>query len=121
MSVHVTGGAIGNGIAPTIFSAWAQYVGIVWTPLLAVPGSSRSRPAPLRPGGPLSHQAEAPGSPPSALREAARAAVVRRGDSYHHRIGLSVFMPVLMTRRGLSVAQAGLAVTSYLIAGSLAA
>ena len=121
MSVHVTGGAIGNGIAPTIFSAWAQYVGIVWTPLLAVPGvvaltALRRHVPEIR----LSHQAGSTGF--SALRPYAKplallwSVVVIRTIT---AIGLSVFLPVLMTRRGLSVAEAGLAVTSYLVAGSL--
>ena len=37
MSVHVTGGAMGNAIAPMLFAPYAQYVGLSWTPLLAVP------------------------------------------------------------------------------------
>ena len=37
MSVHVTGGAMGNAIAPLIFAPFAQHVGLAWTPLLAVP------------------------------------------------------------------------------------
>ena len=121
MSVHVTGGAIGNGIAPTIFSAWAQYVGIAWTPLLALPGvvalaSLRRHVPEIR----LSHQAGGTGF--SALRPYAKplallwSVVVIRTIT---AIGLSVFLPVLLTRRGLSVAEAGLAATSYLIAGSL--
>ena len=121
MSVHVTGGAIGNGIAPTIFSAWAQYVGIAWTPLLALPGVAAL--AALRrhvPDVRLSHHAGGTGF--SALRPYAKplallwlVVVVRTIAA----IGLSVFLPVLMTTRGLSVAEAGLAVTGYLVAGSL--
>lgn len=121
MSVHVTGGAIGNGIAPTIFSVWAQYVGIAWTPLLALPGVAvlaglRRHVPEIR----LSHSAGGTGF--SALRPYAKplallwSVVVIRTIA---AIGLSVFLPVLMTRRGMSVAQAGLAVTTYLVAGSL--
>jgi MFS transporter, FSR family, fosmidomycin resistance protein len=121
MSVHVTGGAIGNGIAPTIFSAWAQYVGIAWTPLLALPGVAvlaglRRNVPDIRPD----HRIGGAGF--AALRPYARplgllwlVVVVRTVVA----IGLSVFLPVLMTTRGFSVAEAGLAVTGYLIAGSL--
>jgi MFS family permease len=34
-------------------------------------------------------------------------------------IGFSTFLPVLLTRRGMSVAEAGLAAGAYLVAGSI--
>ena len=121
MSVHVTGGAMGNAIAPLIFAPYAQYVGLSWTPLLAIPALmvlvSILRGVPdVR----LSH-----GSGPSgfeALRPYAGAlfllwsAVVIRTVV---ALGFSTFLPVLMTSRGMSVSQAGMAVASYLVAGSI--
>jgi len=121
MSVHVTGGAVGNAIAPTIFSVYAQHVGIAWTPLLALPGLAAL--AALRrhvPEIPLAHHTSGNGF--AALRPYARplallwsVVVIRTIVA----IGFSVFLPVLMTTRGLSVASAGLAVTGYLLAGSV--
>jgi FSR family fosmidomycin resistance protein-like MFS transporter len=120
MSVHVTGGAIGNGIAPVIFAAYAAYVGIGWTPLLAVPGMLLLA-AILRhvPDVRLAHEGQAGGF--AALKPYARPltilwtlVVIRTIVA----IGFSTFLPVLMTRRGLSVSEAGVAVTCYLLAGS---
>jgi FSR family fosmidomycin resistance protein-like MFS transporter len=120
MSVHVTGGAMGNAIAPMLFAPYAQYFGLSWTPLLAIPalvllvGILRRIPD-VR----LSH-----GHVPSgfgALRPYARplallwAAVVLRTVV---ALGYSTFLPVLMTKRGMSVTEAGLAVGAYLVAGS---
>jgi FSR family fosmidomycin resistance protein-like MFS transporter len=120
MSVHVTGGAMGNAIAPMLFAPYAQYFGLSWTPLLAIPalvllvGILRRIPD-VR----LSH-----GHVPSgfgALRPYARplallwAAVVLRTVV---ALGYSTFLPVLMTKQGMSVTEAGLAVGAYLVAGS---
>jgi len=121
MSVHVTGGAMGNAIAPMLFAPYAQYVGITWTPLLAIPalvllGSILRRIPDVR----LSHgQAPAgfgalrPYAGPLALLWTA--VVIRTVVA----IGYSTFLPVLMTERGMSVSEAGLAVGAYLVAGSI--
>ncbi|HEX7485564.1 MAG TPA: MFS transporter [Vicinamibacterales bacterium] len=120
MSVHVTGGAMGNAIAPMLFAPYAQYFGLSWTPLLAIPalvllvGILRRIPD-VR----LSHGHVPSGF--SALRPYARplallwAAVVLRTVV---ALGYSTFLPVLMTKRGMSVTEAGLAVGAYLVAGS---
>jgi FSR family fosmidomycin resistance protein-like MFS transporter len=120
MSVHVTGGAMGNALAPMIFAAYVQRAGIAWTPALAVPalvllafilrripdvrlghGSAPSGFAALRPyAGPLT---------------LLWSAVVLRTVV---ALGFSTFLPVVMTARGLSVAEAGFAVSAYLLAGS---
>ena len=98
MSVHVTGGAMGNAIAPMLFAPYAQHVGVTWTPLLAVPAlvllvSILRRIPDVR----LSH-----GRGPSgfgALRPYARpltllwtAVVIRTVVA----IGFSTFLPVLL-------------------------
>jgi FSR family fosmidomycin resistance protein-like MFS transporter len=121
MSIHVTGGIVGNGIAPAIFAAYAQYVGIAWTPLLAVPALLLLVRI-LRgiPDVRLTHGTAGRGF--GALRPFAvplaflwTTVVIRTVVA----LGFSTFLPVLMTRRGLSVGEAGLAVSCYLLAGSV--
>jgi MFS transporter, FSR family, fosmidomycin resistance protein len=121
MSVHVTGGAMGNAIAPMLFAPYAQYVGVSWTPLLAVPAlvllASILRRIPdvrLAHGhGPSGFGALRPYAAPLALLWSA--VVVRTVVA----IGYSTFLPVLLTRRGMSVAEAGMAAGAYLVAGSI--
>jgi MFS transporter, FSR family, fosmidomycin resistance protein len=121
MSVHVTGGAMGNALAPVIFAAYAQYVGLTWTPLLAVPAIVlllailRGLPdVRLAHGnGPRGFQALRPYAVPLAMLWSA--VVIRTMVA----IGFSTFLPVLMTGRGLSVSRAGFAVSAYLLAGSV--
>jgi MFS transporter, FSR family, fosmidomycin resistance protein len=121
MSVHVTGGAMGNAIAPMLFAPYAAHVGLMWTPLLAVPAlvllvSILRRIPDVR----LSHGGAPTGF--SALRPYATpltllwsAVVVRTVVA----IGLSTFLPVLLVSRGMSVSEAGLASGAYLVAGSI--
>jgi MFS transporter, FSR family, fosmidomycin resistance protein len=121
MSIHVTGGSMGNAIAPVIFAFYAQHVGLGWTPLLAIPALGALAVILRRvPDVRLSHGNEPPAL--QALRPYAvplgllwAAVVVRTVVT----LGFSTFLPVLMTSRGLSVSQAGLAVSAYLVAGSV--
>jgi MFS transporter, FSR family, fosmidomycin resistance protein len=121
MSVHVTGGAMGNAIAPMLFAPYAQYAGVSWTPLLAVPALAvlvsilpRIPDVRLAHGhGPSGFRALRPYAAPITLLWAA--VVVRTIVA----IGFSTFLPVLLTRRGMSVAGAGMAAGAYLVAGSI--
>ncbi len=121
MSVHVTGGAMGNAIAPIIFAPFAQHFGLNWTPVLAVPALAilavlvrRMPEVHLAHGaGPSGFAALRPYAAP--LAQLWGAVVLRTVVT----LGFSTFLPVLMTARGLSVSEAGVAVSSYLIAGSL--
>jgi FSR family fosmidomycin resistance protein-like MFS transporter len=121
MSVHVTGGAMGNAIAPMLFAPYVQAFGLTRTPWLALPalvllyGIMRGVPD-VR----LSHGRAPTGF--GALKPYARplvllwsAVVVRTMVA----IGYSTFLPVLMTRRGLSISEAGFAVGAYLVSGSI--
>jgi MFS transporter, FSR family, fosmidomycin resistance protein len=121
MSLHITGGAVGNAIAPAIFSMYAQWIGAWWTPLLALPGLAAvyrfGRDVPD-----ITLGSHSGGGGFAALRPYAKpltllwlVVVIRTTVA----IGLSVFLPVLMTSSGLSVAAAGFAVTAYLFAGSV--
>jgi FSR family fosmidomycin resistance protein-like MFS transporter len=121
MSVHVTGGAMGNALAPLIFAPYAAHVGITWTPLLAIPALvlllSILRGVPdvqlARAGAPRGFAALRPYRLPLALLWSA--VVIRTVVA----IGFSTFLPVVMTGRGMSVSEAGFAVSAYLLAGSL--
>lgn len=121
MSVHVTGGAMGNAIAPLIFAPFAQRFGIGWTPILAVPALAllvsflrRIPDVRLAHGnGPTGFDALRPYTVPLALLWSA--VVVRTVVA----LGFSTFLPVVMVGRGMSVASAGLAVSAYLLAGSI--
>lgn len=121
MSVHVTGGALGTAIGPMLFAPFAQHFGLSWTPILGVPGvvllvlMLRSMPD-IR----LTHKGQPTGF--SALRPYAFplfllwcAVVVRTVVS----LGFSTFLPVLLTRKGMSVSEAGLVAGVYLVAGSI--
>jgi FSR family fosmidomycin resistance protein-like MFS transporter len=121
MSVHVTGGAMGNAIAPMLFAPFAAHVGLAWTPLLAVPALVLLA-AILRriPDIRLAHHGAPTGF--AALRPYAlplgmlwSAVVIRTVVA----IGISTFLPVLLTTRGMSVSEAGLAAGAYLVAGSI--
>lgn len=121
MSVHVTGGAMGNAIAPVLFAPYVQYFGLEWTPLLAIPAlvllASILRHIPdvrLTHGqAPAGFKALRPYAFPLALLWSA--VVIRTVVA----LGFSTFLPVLMTSRGMSVTEAGLAVGAYLAAGSI--
>lgn len=121
MSLHVTGGALGNAIAPMLFAPYVAAFGITRTPWLALPGLALLYLILRRvPDVRLSHGHAPTGF--GALRPYAMplsllwAAVVLRTVV---AIGYSTFLPVLMTSRGLSMSEAGFAVGAYLVAGSL--
>jgi FSR family fosmidomycin resistance protein-like MFS transporter len=120
MSVHITGGSLGFSLGPLLFAPFAQRYGLEWTPLLAVPGllvvaillSRVPRIA-------LPH-AEHRGF--GALKPYARPlgllytiVVVRTLTS----ISFATFMPVMLTRRGMSLAASGSAVAAYLFASGV--
>ncbi len=121
MSVHVSGGAVGNAIAPLIFAPYVQRFGLAWTPLLALPALLLL--ARILRGIPdvrLARRADLVGF--GALRPYATplallwtVVVIRTMVA----LGFATFLPVLMTRNGLSMSEAGLAVTCYLVAGSI--
>ena len=120
MSIHVTGGAVGNAIAPMIFAPYAQRFGLAWTPVLALPALMLLVPilrnvpdVRLGHGGRNGFGALEPYATPLALLWTV--VVIRTLVA----IGFSTFLPVLMTRNGMSVSEAAFAVTCYLLAGSV--
>ena len=123
MSTHITSGTLGQALAPLLFAPFVQQFGLKATPLLMIPALVvlllvllRRIPSFER----LQDQQEAGGF--AALRPYARPLtllyliVVLRTLT---AMSFSTFVPVLLTRRGLSLAQAGTAVSIYLIAVGL--
>jgi MFS transporter, FSR family, fosmidomycin resistance protein len=120
MSVYITGGTLGFSLGPLMFAPFAERFGLTWTPLLALPGLlvvgfflTRVPQMPLHP------------SASGGLR-ALRPYVKHLGLLYLivvlrtlTAISFSTFVPVMLTRRGLSVSQAGTAVAIYLFASGV--
>ena len=120
MSVYITGGTLGFSFGPLIFAPFAERFGLTWTPLLALPGLvvvafflSRVPAMPL-------HASSSGGM--RTLRPYAKhlsllyVIVVLRTLT---AISFATFVPVMLTRRGLSVSEAGTAVAIYLLASGL--
>jgi MFS transporter, FSR family, fosmidomycin resistance protein len=120
MSVHITGGSLGFSLGPLLFAPFAQRFGLEWTPLLALPGLIVIGVLLARvPHFSFPHAA---GQGLRALRPVARPltllysiVVLRTLTS----LSFATFMPVMLTRHGLSVAYAGTAVAIYLFASGI--
>jgi FSR family fosmidomycin resistance protein-like MFS transporter len=120
MSVYITGGTLGFSLGPLMFAPFAERFGLSWTPLLAIPGLvvvafflSRVPPMPLHAASSGGLRMLAPYAKPLALLYTI---VVLRTLA---AISFSTFVPVMLTRRGLSVTEAGTAVALYLFASGI--
>lgn len=121
MSVYITGGSIGVSLGPLLFAPFVQRFGVEWTPLLALPGlavvaafASRVPRFELNQGhagGGL--RTLRPYATPLALLYTI--VVLRTLTS----LSIATFVPVLLTRRGLSVGSAGFIVAIYLFASGV--
>ena len=121
MSFHITAGTVGMSLAPMLFAPAVQWFGLAITPLLAVPGLLALAFV-LRgvPPGRFSSEQRRGGL--SVLRPYRRPltllyliVVLRTLTS----LSFATFMPVMLTRRGWSVAEAGAAATAYLLASGI--
>jgi FSR family fosmidomycin resistance protein-like MFS transporter len=122
MSVHISGGSLGFALGPLMFAPFVQRFGLGWTPVLMVPGLIvlyfflRSVPPIDR----LQEQHETAGF--TALRPYAKplallySIVVLRTLA---SLSFATFVPVMLTRRGSSVAAAGGAAAAYLFASGI--
>jgi MFS transporter, FSR family, fosmidomycin resistance protein len=117
MSVHITGVSLGFSLGPLMFAPAAQHFGLEWTPLLALPGLlviafflSRVPPIELHPHDRGGFRALRPYAQPLALLYTI--VLLRTLTS----LAFATFVPVMLTRRGLSVGQAGAIVAVYLFA-----
>lgn len=122
MSVHISGGSVGFALGPLLFAPFVQRFGLTWTPVLMVLGLAalavflRNVPRIER----LQEHHDTGGL--AALRPYAKplsllyAIVVLRTLA---SLSFATFMPVMLTRRGMSVAAAGSAVAAYLLASGV--
>jgi FSR family fosmidomycin resistance protein-like MFS transporter len=120
MSVYISGGTLGFSLGPLLFAPFAQRFGLAWTPLLALPGLAvvaffvrRVPPITVHAGARTGFAALRPYARPLALLYAI--VVLRTLTS----IAIATFMPVMLTRQGLSLAASGTAVALYLMASGL--
>jgi FSR family fosmidomycin resistance protein-like MFS transporter len=122
MSFHITGGSLGFSLGPLVFAPFAERHGLQWTPVLLVPALAVL--ALVLPRVPrierLSEHGEVTGF--RALRPYRRPltllylVVVLRTLT---ALCFATFMPVMLTRRGMSVAEAGTAMAIYLLSTSV--
>lgn len=120
MSVYITGGTLGFSLGPLLFAPFAQRFGLSWSPLLAVPGLivvafflTRVPPIPVYASASRGIGALRPYAKPLALLYAI--VVLRTLTS----LAFATFVPVMLTRRGYTVGEAGVAVAAYLFASGV--
>ena len=121
MSTHISGGSLGFALAPVVFAPAVAYLGVSWAWLVAIPGIlalSYTLRLIRRVEIPRKHSKEGW----SHLRPYARPLgllyiiVVLRTLTAN---SLSVFLPVLLDRQGLSVGEVSLAVSTYLFVSTI--
>ena len=120
MSVYISGGTLGFALGPLMFAPFAEHFGMNWTPILAIPGLVVIAFFVARvPHIDWGHKAS---DGLGALRPYAKplgllyAIVVLRTMT---SIAFATFLPVLLTRRGMSVGTAGAVVAGYLFASGV--
>ena len=120
MSVYISGGTLGFAFGPLLFAPFAQRFGMHWTPLLMIPGLVVI--AFFLKRVPSMDSAHKGGGGFGALRPYAKplgllylCVVLRTMTS----IAFATYVPIMLTRRGLSVAAAGVIVAAYLFASGL--
>ena len=121
MSVYITGGTLGFAFGPLVFAPFADRFGLEWTPVLVIPGlvllALFLRRVPV-----FSVHGTAGAAGLRALRPYARplallyAVVVLRTLA---ALSFATFVPVMLTRRGLSLSDAGASIAVYLLASGI--
>jgi len=122
MSTHISGGSLGFALGPLLFAPFVQHFGLLWTPMLMLPGLAALAVL-LQRVPAIDHRQEhdraggfselRPYAKPLALLYAI--VVLRTLAS----LSFATFMPVMLTRRGTSIAGAGTAVAVYLFASGV--
>jgi FSR family fosmidomycin resistance protein-like MFS transporter len=119
MSFHITSGTLGQAMAPLIFAPFAQAYGLGATPWLLVPALVllgfllRKVPSFERlqdHGAPGGFRALRPYAGPLTLLYAIVVLRTLTATSF------SIFVPIMLTRRGMTIAEAGTAASIYLFA-----
>ena len=120
MSFHITSGTLGQAMAPLVFAPFVQRFGLRGLPWLVVPGLAILAGVLLRRVPPVDRPRESDSSGGlRALRPYARPLsllyliVVLRTLT---AISFSTFIPVMLTRRGMTIAEAGTAASVFLCA-----
>ena len=122
MSFFITGGTLGFALGPLIFAPFAERYGLRWTPVLMAPGLALlafmlPRIPPIES---LRNRGDRPGF--RALLPYRRPLtllyliVVTRTLT---ALSFATFMPVMLTRRGMSLTDAGIAIGVYFLASSV--
>jgi FSR family fosmidomycin resistance protein-like MFS transporter len=120
MSVYITGGTLGFAFGPLMFAPVAERFGLAWTPLLALPGLAVV--ALILPRVPQLDIHGASGGGLRALRPYAKpltllyTIVVLRTLT---ALAIATFVPVMLTRRGVSASAAAAIVTLYLFGSGI--
>lgn len=122
MSFHITGGSLGFSLGPLVFAPFAEQFGLHWTPVLMFPALAmlmfllRDMPPVER----LQERTEASGfralGPYAKPLTLLYLIVVLRTLA---ALSFATFMPVMLTRRGMSLTEAGAAMGAYLFASSI--
>ncbi len=121
MSVHITGGSIGMAMAPLFFAPTLERLGLQWSPILALPGLAALWFL-LRRVPPIVQPSYAGGGGLSALKPYARPLTLLYFSVVLRTLtaaGFSVFLPVILTAQGMSIANASIAVTCYLLVSGI--
>ena len=120
MSVYITGGTLGFSLGPLLFAPFAERFGLTWTPVLALPGLAvvafflrRVPSIPIHTSTGAGFTALRPYARPLALLYFI---VVLRTLA---AISFATFLPVMLTRRGMTLAASGTAVAVYLFSSGL--
>ena len=122
MSFHITSGTLGQAMAPLIFAPFVQVYGLGATPWLMIPALAalvvllRKLPSFERlqdTDSPAGFQALRPYAKPLSFLYLIVVLRTLTATSF------STFVPVMLTRRGMSVSEAGGAVAAYLFAASI--
>lgn len=122
MSFHITGGSLGFSLGPLIVAPFAERYGLHWTPVLMIPALAvlaffLPRVPPIEHlgerGEVVGFRALLPYRKPLTLLYLV---VVLRTLA---ALSFATFMPVMLTRRGMSVTEAGIAIAAYLFASSV--
>ena len=120
MSVYITGGTLGFSLGPLLFAPFAERFGLMWTPILAIPGLivvgfflTRVPAMSPHPSSSQGLAALRPYAKPLALLYSI---VVLRTLT---ALAFATFVPVMLTRRGYSVGEAGFAISMFLFASGI--
>ena len=115
MSCYISGGTLGFALGPLMFAPFAEAFGIAWTPVLMIPGLivvafflTRVPPIEVPHGDSGGLRALRPYARPLGLLYLC--VVLRTMTS----IAFATFVPVMLTRRGMSIGAAGAVVAMYL-------